>query len=215
MAHFNLHFFTEQLHKRKKDIFFVQIGAMDGKTFDPIYEFVQKYGWNGVLVEPLKDHFESLKQNYSNSEGLIFENVAITEESGTRKINRIPTKVVNDNDLPNWGLGASSFYTDRNALEWDEIKPHIVREEVDCLTLPELLNKHNITEIDVLQIDAEGYDYHILKQLDFDKFHPYIINLEIVNLPKSERNECRKLLDKYNYLHIKAGYNLLAVSLPV
>jgi len=188
---------------------------MDGKTFDPIYEFVHKYGWHGILVEPLKDHFESLKLNYSGCEGLIFENVAITEESGTREINRIPTQVVNDNHVPNWGLGAASFYTDRNALEWNNVREHVIQEEVDCITLPELIEKHNVEEIDVLQIDAEGYDYNILRQLDFNKFHPYIINLEIVNLPKSEQKECRRLLDAHDYLHIKAGYNLLAIALPV
>lgn len=215
MAHFNLQFFTDRLHQRKKDVFFVQVGAMDGKTFDPIYEFVQKYGWRGILVEPLHDHFAMLKKNYAGCEGLIFENVAITEESGTRKINRIPTQVVNDNQLPSWGLGAGSFYTDRNALAWENVSPHVVQEEVVCMTMPELLEKHNVQEIDVLQIDAEGYDYHIMRQLDFKKFRPYIINLEIVNLPRAEQTACKRLLDEYDYLHIKAGYNLLAVALPV
>lgn len=215
MPHFNLPYFTQRLYEKKTDIFFIQIGAMDGITFDPIHEYIKKYGWKGILIEPLKDHFESLKKNYANSNGLIFENIAITESSGPQKINRVPIKVVNNSLIPNWGLGASSFFTDRNALAWKSVNKHIVQETVTCITLPELIEKHNVTELDVLQIDTEGYDYRILKQLDFKCFRPYIINLEIVNLPKSEQNACKRLLDKQNYLHIKAGYNLLAVSLPL
>jgi hypothetical protein len=121
---------------------------------------------------------------------------------------------VKDETLPRWGMGASSFFMDRNALAWKEIKPHIVEEAVDCMTLHDLLEKHQVKKIDLLQIDAEGYDYRILRQLNFEKFHPHIIHLEIVNLPKSEVGECKQLLDKYDYLHAKNGYNLLAVAKP-
>ena len=31
---------------------FVQIGAFDGTTHDPLYPFIVKHGWAGVLVEP-------------------------------------------------------------------------------------------------------------------------------------------------------------------
>jgi hypothetical protein len=30
---------------KNDDFFFVQIGAFDGISFDPIYPFIRKYGW--------------------------------------------------------------------------------------------------------------------------------------------------------------------------
>ena len=51
-------------NKKHKDFFFVQIGANDGFKADPIYLYVRKYGWKGILVEPVSYIFEKLKENY-------------------------------------------------------------------------------------------------------------------------------------------------------
>ncbi len=214
MSNFNLPYFAEQLKKIKDDIFFIQIGAMDGKTNDPIHALVKSQLWRGILVEPLKDHFETLKKNYVDCEGLIFENVAIANHAGDKKMHRIPTQTVHDLKLPRWGLEAGSFFSDRTALAWEEIRPHVVEEAVTCLKLSDLISKHRVSQIDVLQLDAEGYDYQILKQLNFAKFRPHIIHLEIVNMTNAELANCKQLLDKQKYLYAKVGYNLLAVSLP-
>ena len=215
MPPFNLKFFADKLHRMQSTVFFVQIGAMDGKTHDPIYDLVRSYGWRGILVEPMKDHFEKLKRNYAGCEGLIFENLAISEHAGTNIMYRIPTQTVHDKKLPEWGLQASSFFPDRNALGWDDIKPHVIQETVTCLRLPDLLEKHHVQDVHVLQLDAEGYDYRILRQLDFTRFKPYVINLEIVNMTRSELGHCKQFLDKHQYLYSKTGYDLLAISLPL
>ena len=44
--------------------FFLQIGAFDGESRDPLFQAVRKYGLNGVLVEPQKPTFERLCENY-------------------------------------------------------------------------------------------------------------------------------------------------------
>src|SRR5437773_4508030 len=54
---------------------FVQIGASDGVRSDPIHQYVTKYHWRGVLVEPQRDVFRSLCANYSAETQLRFENV--------------------------------------------------------------------------------------------------------------------------------------------
>ncbi|MDP2599232.1 MAG: FkbM family methyltransferase [Deltaproteobacteria bacterium] len=213
MPAFNLNFFSDRLQSMQEEVFFIQIGAMDGKTQDPIYDLVRSRGWRGILVEPMKDHFEKLKENYAGCEGLIFENIAIAEHTGAGTMYRIPAQTVHDKKLPRWGLQASSFFPDRNALAWDGIRPHVIQETVDCLSLPDLLAKHHVKDVHVLQLDAEGYDYRILRQLDFKRFKPYIINLEIVNMTLSELGHCKQLLDKHQYLYSKTGYDLLAVSL--
>jgi len=37
---------------------------MDGAAYDPLHEFVARYGWRGLLVEPLPDMFEQLRRTY-------------------------------------------------------------------------------------------------------------------------------------------------------
>jgi len=215
MPWLNLDYFAEKLHRSGEKVFFVQVGAMDGVTDDPIHDLVLKYGWRGILVEPIKDHFETLKRTYAGVEGLAFENAAIAERTGPGTMYRVPTQTVREKKLPQWALQASSFHLDRSDLGSAELKPHLVQETVACLTLPDLLAKHNVKELNVLQMDTEGYDFPLLGQLDFKKFKPQIINLEIVNMTKQELGQCKRLLDVQGYLYTKIGYDLLAVSLPV
>src|SRR5687768_10686357 len=74
----NLRHILEIISKRKKQPpFFVQIGSFDGVSNDPINEFVRKYYWQGILVEPMPSFFEQLKLNYANLSGLLLENVGV------------------------------------------------------------------------------------------------------------------------------------------
>src|ERR1700761_6797871 len=69
---------------------FIEIGANDGVSSDPLREFIVKYPWKGVLVEPQPDVFETLKSNYAHLENRIFfENVAIASNSGPIEMYRI------------------------------------------------------------------------------------------------------------------------------
>ena len=198
--------------QRKTDVFILQIGAMDGKTFDPVHEYITRFQWSGLLVEPIGEHFENLKHNYENYVNIALANVAIGEKDGSTIMHRVSSENIAAEHVPKWGPGLASFYTDRNALAFEGVKPFMQEDEVNCLTLPSLLKQHKISKIDVLQIDAEGHDYHILKQLDFRIYKPMVIHLEIVNLPKAEQTACKKLLDEWGYIHAKCGYDLLAVS---
>jgi len=213
MPHFDLRHFLETVgEKMGESAFILQVGAMDGKTFDPVHEFIERFRWRGLLVEPIREHFEKLAAAYSGHTGLSFANVAIAAHCGTVEMHRVPSEHVLDGSVPRWGLGAASFYTDRNALGFDEVRPFVVAEKVPCLTLPELLARYKVEQIDIFQIDAEGFDYHVCKQLDFNRYRPKVINMEIVNMPKAERTACKRMLDSAGYLYVKGGYDLLAVS---
>ena len=213
MPHFNLRHFVQTLgRKRGKESFVLQIGAMDGQLFDPMHEYITQYQWSGLLVEPIPAQFARLQKTYANQPQLQLANVAIAEEVGTANMYHLPTDKVDNKTLPKWGYGTSSFFKDRNALAFDEVQEHIEQIEVKTTTLPKLLADHKVQEIDLLQIDVEGYDYQVLKQFDFSKYQPLIINIEIVNLPKAENTATKKLLDEHGYLHTKAGYDVLAIS---
>ena len=208
-----------KLHSDVKDVFFIQIGAMDGVAFDPLRPHVTRNNWHGILVEPLVDCFEQLCANYSGMDNLTFENAAITEKKETRKLKRVPADTILSHGLPEWARGISSFYTDRNAIgglgcskeEYEKIRPCIIEEEVDCIPLETLLSRNNVTKIDLLQIDTEGYDFHILKQLDFTRYKPYVINMEFVLLPPDEQRDCLHLLARHGYKFEKSSeYDLVA-----
>ena len=48
---------------KKDDFFFIQIGSNDGKYDNPIHEYVIKFKWSGILVEPNINCFNKLVKN--------------------------------------------------------------------------------------------------------------------------------------------------------
>jgi FkbM family methyltransferase len=200
------------------DITFVQVGAADGRTVDPLHNSIKKYQWKGLLIEPLPDLFASLRETYSGHTNLKFENSAVDDTEGTRVMYRVPLEAVRDGLVPNWAFGISSFYSDRNALggkrvsaeAFARLKDRIVQEKVRCMTLPAMLDRHGIDKIDILQIDAEGHDLKVLAQIDFAKFHPKVINLEYVHLSAEEQRSVISILAQNGYQWEHSGLDLVA-----
>jgi FkbM family methyltransferase len=172
-----------------------------------LYQYVTRYGWHGLLIEPLPDIFEQLRRNYDGHQGLSFENVAIANEPGTRLMYRVNPDAIQQGLVPAWAKGISSFFNDRNALgglrvptdTFEQMRPYITKQEVSCDTLPHVLDRNRVQKIDVLVMDVEGYDFHVLKQLDFQRFFPHMIMMEWYNLPHDEKKQALQLLKKHGY----------------
>jgi FkbM family methyltransferase len=196
---------------RKKEFFFVQIGAYDGLESDPIQASVRESRWTGILVEPQPDAFENLKRNYANVPNLVFENVAIAASQGVLPLYKLRDEF------------AHLFHGDHRMLssfDSEHIMKHL-SERVDvgvaletfhvpCLTLSSLLAKHAVQKIDLLQIDAEGYDYEILKLVDFGQAKPTIIHFEHAHLGPLEKGECIQLLVSHGYKVVTGAYDMIA-----
>jgi FkbM family methyltransferase len=176
-----------KLGKNKLEEFFVlQIGACDGVMADPIYHIINKYGWSGLLVEPQKSEFENLKLNYIKNKNIKLENVAISDSIRDRKLYKLEDKEIKDD----WQRGTASFLD----------KPRFGSFEiVKCVTFENLLKRNNVNEIDLLQIDVEGYDFELLKMFDFSKYMPSLIRYEHKHLNFSDKLSCKKLLESNGY----------------
>lgn len=194
------------ISEAQNPVHFLQVGAMDGQSYDPIYPFVRNYGWNGVLVEPLPDMIERLRTNYEGSDGLVFENVAITEQVETKKLYRVTLENIVKHKLPDWLKGMSTF----SDTKLKDYKKYVTIQPVSCMPLMDLIARNNLPRIDVFQIDTEGYDYKVFKQLDFDAYRPSIINLEVINLQASEIAAIQNTLDEQGYLYYRYEFDLIA-----
>lgn len=199
-------------------VHFVQIGAADGRRVDPINVFVKRYRWHGLLVEPLPDLYAQLVANYGDCEGLVFDNVAVTERDETGVITRIPPDCVGRNGVPDWAFGASSLLPERTRFGRANSPPELfeslssaaVAEQVRCVSLATLLQRHGIAKIDVLQVDTEGYDARIIRQLDVARYRPVLINMEWQWLSPAEREEIMAMLVGQGYVLQACGGDMLA-----
>ena len=75
----------------------------------------------------------------------------------------------------------------------------IEEASVESVTVKELLNRNQIKQIDLLQIDAEGYDWIILQQFDFNLLRPRIVLFERKHLNKKDQDAARSLMQNAGY----------------
>lgn len=200
------------------EIFFVQFGAYDGESFDPIFAQVKASGARGLLVEPQKRAYQQLVRNYGDDGRFTFVNAAISATSGRQILYRVDDEMVRR--WPNFGACARF---DRDSLAAfmkqhfkrmgidDDPLSHIEAEEVEVVTTNELLERHAIRDIDLLVIDTEGYDYEILKMMDFSRWRPTLVVFENRILSLDEQEDAGRLLASHGYTWFTVGPNTCAM----
>jgi len=193
----------------RRNVSFLQVGANDGVTGDPINLFVRRDGWRGVLVEPLPDFYARLVSAYAGQDGLVFENVALAETEGSLPFYRIRP----GEGVPEWCDTLGSFMRDvvlSHRTQFPEIEAHLVVDQVKCMSVPTLLQKHRIQKLDVIVIDTEGYDFEILKQLDLRRLGPAIVVFEHDHLSDQDREAAARRLTNLGYHLFREGQNTCA-----
>ena len=195
---------------RREQLVFMQIGAFDGVSCDPLREFVMAHNWQGILVEPQPTAFKKLVANYSEQQGLIFKNCAVTQTRGELEL-----FVVSGDDMPDWVGGLAGF--SRESIEKHEsivpgISKHITSIRVPTVTFGDLIAELP-APLDLLQIDTEGFDAQLLEMFPFEQCRPSLIHFERKHLPPRVLDDCLRNLQKYGYRFAFDGHeDMLAYS---
>ena len=188
--------------------FFVNVGANDGVTSDPIYPFIQKYGWTGIEVEPVPYVFEQLVGNLGDRPGILFENAAIASEAGERSFyfmqegsGSLPYVMQQigalSKDRVHEALGKVRLVGDKASrtpptvddspvdgrshagpIVGDDAEDFVTEVAVRCVRFNDLMQKHDVRRIDFLNIDAEGSDVEIFLSIDLDGSAPRVLCIE-------------------------------------
>jgi FkbM family methyltransferase len=178
---------------------FIQIGANDGSLEDPLVSYIEDFGWAGVMYEPLPQFCDSLRRKYAGNAAVRVVNAAVCEQSGNREIYFISSDV---NGMPQYATGLGTFDYERigsAARKLGIAEQDIARRQVTTVNWSAVLTEYGYPECDVLAIDAEGYDYEILKMIDFDRFRPKVIHFEHSHLTLDDRATCYKMLLRASY----------------
>jgi FkbM family methyltransferase len=206
----------------------VQVGANDGAINDPVYGFVSKYHDRTkiLLCEPQPYLIPELEHNYAfTSNKYIFNGAVGPDPSlklyGVRRECWDDLKVPYARGWPQYraptGVTSASY---DHVLSWvsrhytGKLQPNEVVEAitVDCVDMNELIERANFFDtIDVLQIDAEGFDDQIVYASNIDKFKPLLINLEIKHIPSERAKELRDFLAAHGYIFSQHGMDGLAI----
>ena len=185
----------------------IQIGANDGLRFDNINKYIKQYKTKSVLIEPIKEYFDQLKKNYIDYKNIFFENLAISVNDQINYLYKVKT-----NDLGKYDehiKGISSF--DFNHLIKHGVKrKHITKEKIESISIVKLFEKYNF-DINLLFIDAEGYDANIaIDLLQNSNFKPIIV-IEYVHVSLSTIKNLNNLLTEKNYRYFRINENLICI----
>jgi FkbM family methyltransferase len=187
------------------ELFFLQIGAFDGRSGDQLHEWITRYRWPGILVEPHPTYFRALQETYRDRPDLTLRNVAISEAPGTNTLYCVRDGVA---EAPHWAPQAASFdreHTLASIRRWHSGPGDELIEEipVHCVPLPEVLT--GVAHLDLLQVDVEGYDAEIIRMFDFDAHTPSIVRFESIHLSQHDHDAAVRRLLEHGY-RVAAGH---------
>ena len=162
--------------------FFIEAGALDG-LFQSNTKLLEDLGWHGLLVEPSESAYNECLKNRK----CYIENCALVSSDFT---DEFVYGEFNYNGFQ--GLGARS-----------SIQPTGVK--VKAKTLTNLLDEKNITEVDFISLDVEGYEIEVLKGIDFNRIMVKYMIVEV-------NSDFYSLNDLDTFLSSKGFKNILNIS---
>ncbi len=175
----------DELFNHKEHGVFVELGAHDGLTQSntAFFEFTRK--WSGVLVEPSKSAFDLCVQNRPNSK--CYNYACVSDSYTEHQINGDFTGVLMSS--------VNSSRLNKSASC-----------QVNAIQLEKLLAQSNITHIDFLSLDTEGYELEVLNGLNLIKYRPTYLLIELYS---KDFDSVVSYLSKYRYTMVEnfSNYN--------
>ena len=171
----------DSLMQCKDNGFYIDIGANDPIELSNTARFYQR-GWSGINIEPNPELYRRLAESRKRDINL---NIGIGEK---------------ETELTFYNVSAhtlSSFNKQAAIRAAKEFHEHLVGEQkIKIQPLRHIFAAYTGgREVDFMSVDAEGYDYIVLKSNDWQKFRPKIVMVEM----NKDYDNINKLLNCLDY----------------
>ena len=154
---------------------FLDIGANDGITFSNTYALAA-IGWRGVLVEPSPRAIHALAQTHGWNGNMRIFAAAITTTDGPITLHE----------------GSDTLLSSLDADQGKVWKAHTFAPiTVEGITFATLLERTKRSAFDFVNIDAEGHDLDILRQMDLDALVVQMLCIEHGGRQEEIRAYCK------------------------
>lgn len=139
--------------------FYVEAGAVDGFFESNTYYLERFRGWRGVLIEPVPDMFRRITVNRPYAKA--FNCALVASNFGKTTVPIYPDHAMSYINTDSSLAGRGSKYIN-----------------VPARTLTSVLDEANVGQIDLLSLDVEGFEIHVLGGLDLMRHRPRYILIE-------------------------------------
>ena len=186
--------------QKNPDFTFMQIGAFDGVGDDHLHALIMQHRLRGVLVEPQPAAFARLQKLYCEQLQLTLLQAAISGREGTRDF-------YCQRGEASMAASFDRAHLLRHGIPDDEIAP----VPVTCHTIQSALRAAALDHVDLIQIDAEGHDWPIIRSIDFTKLRPAIIRFDYRNLSTGDADACLEFLAAHGYRFLLEPRDIIAL----
>jgi FkbM family methyltransferase len=159
----------------RRNGFFVEAGGNDGLSQSNTAYFERYLGWRGIIIEPIPGLAEQCRVNRPNA---IVEQCALVPIGYSADI--IEMQYCNLMSLVRGARGsdaADASHID-HGRKYLAPNDYVYTIDVPAKTLTQVLDEHNVSNIDLLSLDVEGFEIQALRGLDFDRYLPEYILVE-------------------------------------
>lgn len=144
--------------------FYVDVGANDPVRNSNTFMFYRR-GWRGITVEAQPDLVEQHRRVRPRDRAVC---AVVSDEARELTLT----------EFPNPG-----FATVETAPVWADRHSVRRRQRVTPRTLTDILEAEGApARFELLSVDVEGHDLHVLRSLDFSRFRPLLVAVEIYGL---------------------------------
>ena len=208
----------------------VQVGANDGLVNDPIRNFVWSFRdrTNIILVEPQPLLIPILEHNYGFHPSATIANCAIGP-GPAMQMHCVRSECWGELVVP-YAIGWPAY---RAPTGITSVNPaHVIRwlaqhyrggrpladlvetVSVPVMTLEALLaGRTDFARVDLLQIDAEGFDDEVIYASNIAELRPALINFEAANLDQDRLSALSRYLQSNGYALSRHGGDALAIRM--
>jgi FkbM family methyltransferase len=171
--------------------------------------------FTGLLVEPVPVYADMLARNYDPTGRFVIERAAVTDLPGEVDLYYVDESA----PLPD-GRPVPAIYRGAASLGKEHVVEHLPAYvqpavrciKVPCMTCEQLLARHGFKGVDLVQIDTEGHDFVILRQIDLARLKPKIVIYEHKHLNDSDRASAIAHLERQGYRCIRYEVDTLALA---
>lgn len=180
----------QRIFHGKKNGFYVDIGSFNPVKYSNTFLLHELFGWRGINIDASSKAIELF--NEVRPDDINIHTAIADEEQKEMKLYKF--------DRP----ARNTLSEDNLKRQIDKGGAEVIGEEiVTANRLDYILSKHmpEGTNIDLMNVDIEGFDIDALKTNDWNRFRPSVILVEdySIDLASSEKSEIYNFLSSKSY----------------